>query len=616
MEMDSTPRPSSTPPQQPARRDALRASGRAASAAAVALALPWLAHAAQPARRVLIVHSFGREIAPYDLVIATFRRELASRSAPPVIFLEAALDAGRAIAADEEAAFAAYLDARFSNPAPDLIVASSAPAARFVARHRDAIFPGVPILLAAIDVRTLPQLALQPGDFAAATIIDLPMAFDAVLRVLPRTRTIAVVLGATPLERFWRGEVERETAHLADRVNFVWLNDLSLLQMQQRVATLPPHSAVFYGLLVVDAAGVPHERLEALAALRQASNAPIFSIFENELGRGVVGGPYLSQTQAGQAAALAALRMLAEPGSAPPAIDGMAMHAPVYDWRELQRWGIDEALLPPGSELRYRQPSPWVEHRKEIATVAAVMAAQAVLIAALLLQRKRRQRAEREARTLGGRLITAYEDEGRRLARELHDDITQRLAGVAIEAATLGRIAEPAARTAAEQSIGSELSRLSRDVHALAYRLHPSVIDDLGLAEALRIECDRAARHGAAQVDFDDDAAHGSERGERALCLFRVAQEALRNAVRHAQARHIQVRLRHEAGGMAVSVVDDGVGFDPAAERERASLGLASMHERIALLGGRLDLRSRPGQGTTVTAWLPTQPAAALEAAP
>ena len=100
-------------------------------------------------------------------------------------------------------------------------------------------------------------------------------------------------------------------------------------------------------------------------------------------------------------------------------------------------------------------------------------------------------------------------------------------------------------------------------------------------------------------------------RGDPALCLFRVAQEALRNAVRHAQARHIRLDLQHENGGTRVSVVDDGIGFEPSAEREHASLGLASMRERVALLGGRLTIRSRRGQGTSVTAWVPASEATA-----
>lgn len=571
---------------------------------------PSAAAAGPPSKRVLIIHSFGREFAPYDTVIATFRRELASLAVAPVVFLETALDAGRAIGADEEAAFVAYLKARFAQPAPDLVVGSGPAAAQFAVRHRQALFPGVPLLLTAVDSRFAPRALLQPGDAVVATNIDLPRIVEAILRVRPGTDTIAVVVGDSAIERFWRKELERLVAPFAGRVGFVWFDGLSLAQMKERVAALSPHSAVFYGLLIVDAAGVPHERLDALAELKQAAPVPIFSSFEAELGKGVVGGPYLAQSRAGREAVGAALRSLFGSAAAEPVVVTLGMQPPVYDWRELRRWGIDESRLPPGSEVRFREPPPWVQYRSQIVAASAVIAAQAALIAALLVQRSRRRRAEREARTLGGRLITAYEDEGRRLARELHDDITQRLAGVAIEAATLGRIADPAARSAAEQTIGGELAGLSRDVHALSYRLHPSVIDDLGLAEALRIECERAARRGPVEVDFHVDAGGSDARGDRALCLFRVAQEALRNAVRHAQAQHIRVALRAEHGSTAVSVADDGGGFDPAAERGHASLGLASMRERVALLGGRFEIRSRPGQGTRVTAWVPVEPAA------
>lgn len=592
-----------------ARRRVLRA-GCWAVAAAAWLGLPRVSRADQAPKRVLIVHSFGREFAPYDAGIATFRRELASSASQPVVFLEAALDAGRAIGPDEEAAFVAYLRARFSQPAPDLIVSSSWPAAEFLVRHRAALFPGVPVLMTAIDARVAPHGALKPGDVVVATRLDLPRAFDAILRVLPNTRTIAFVLGDTPLERYWRKELERDGAYLSDRVRFVWLDGLSLAQMKERVAALPPDSAVFYGLLVVDGAGVPHERLEALAELKQAAEVPIFSLFENELGQGVIGGPYVSQTRAGRDAARLALRLLSTPPAAAPEVVTLGMEPAAYDGRELSRWRIDESRLPPGSEVRFREPSPWIQYRKEIVAVVAVLAAQAGLIAALLVQRARRRRAEHEARTLGGRLITAYEDEGRRLARELHDDVTQRLAGVSIEAAMLGRLGDPAARQTAEQSISSELAGLSRDVHALSYRLHPSIIDDLGLGEALRIECERTARRSTVEIDFHGEPASSADRGDRALCLFRVAQEALRNAVRHAQPQRIRVELRPENGGMSVSVVDDGCGFDPSAERDHASLGLASMRERVVLLGGRLTIRSRRGRGTSVLAWVPVAEAA------
>lgn len=591
------------------RRRVLRFAGAVPAAMLVAGLAPRAR--AQPApRRVLIIHSFGRSIAPYNTVIATFRSELAARSGEPVDFMEAALDATHPIGPDEQASFAAYLRARFTHPPPDLVVSSAGPAAQFLASKRDALFPGVPILLTAIDVRIAERVALRPGDAAVAVRIDLRRALDAMLRVLPHTRTIAVVIGTTPLERFWRDELRREGAALAGRVEFVWLDELSLEQMQVRIAALPADSVVYYALLVVDAAGVPHERLEALAELRRAAQVPIFSIFESELGQGVVGGPYLSQRRVGRETAAIALRILGGARQPAPEIVVIGMDTTAYDLRELRRWRIDESRLPPGSELLFRPPSPWVEYRQELIALAAVIVAQAALIAALLVQRARRRRAEQQARTLGGRLITAYDDEGRRIARELHDDVTQRLAGVSIELATLPRLAEPGARAAMEQSISGELASLSRDVHALAYRLHPSVIDDLGLAEALRIECGRLARRGPAAITFDAGAETDAVRGERALCLFRVAQEALRNAARHARATRIDVGVRSADGGIELRVADDGCGFDPAAARERASLGLASMRERVELLGGRLEIDSRSGAGTRVAAWLPAAEAA------
>lgn len=603
--MDAASEPSTHPRHQGSRREALRAGGRAVVAATLGLGLPWSSVAEAPPRRVLIVHSFGREIAPYAASIAAFRRELALRSPAPVVFIETTLDAGRAIGPAEQAAFAAYLRERFADPVPDLIVSVAAPAAQFLVRWRDAIFPGVPLTMTAVDARNVPRAALRPGDAVAATRIDLRRTFDALLRLLPDTRTIAVVLGITPLERYWRRQLQQDTAYLAGRVDFVWLDGLSLPQIEQRVATLPPRSAVYFGLLVVDGAGVPHEGLQALSELRQVANAPIFSIFESELGLGVVGGPYVSQTLSGTETARLALQQLAAGPRAGVQEASVGMDTVAYDARELRRWGIDKARLLPGSELRFQPVSPWVQYRAAILAAGGLLLAQTGLIAALLLQRARRQRAEREARSLGGRLITAYEDEGRRLGRELHDDVTQRLAGLSIETATLGRLDDPAARQAAEQAIGTELAHLSRDVHALAYRLHPSVLDDLGLEEALRVECERASRRGALPVDFEGAPGADAVRGPLALSLFRVAQEALRNALRHAQAQRIGVGLRVDGRGAELSVVDDGQGFDPQAERARASLGLASMRERMALLGGRLEIRSRPGEGTRVTAWAP-----------
>jgi signal transduction histidine kinase len=239
----------------------------------------------------------------------------------------------------------------------------------------------------------------------------------------------------------------------------------------------------------------------------------------------------------------------------------------------------------------------------------AIFAIQAALIVALLVQRARRRRAEGEALTLSGRLIGAHEDERRRLGRELHDDVSQRLARLVIDAAVVERSSASAQACESARSLRREIARLSEDVHALSYSLHPSVIEDLGLVEALRAECESLKRQGSIEVSFDADGVPPRLPRETALCLFRVAQEALRNVLRHARATAVAVSLAERPGGVQLTVKDNGTGFSRARQPRGASLGHASMLERVRALGGKLDLQSMDGGGTTVTAWVPLREA-------
>jgi PAS domain S-box-containing protein len=210
--------------------------------------------------------------------------------------------------------------------------------------------------------------------------------------------------------------------------------------------------------------------------------------------------------------------------------------------------------------------------------------------------------SHREIQQLAGSLLTAHEDERRRLARELHDDLTQRLARLAIDA---GRMESAADAPGGLRPLREDLVRLSEDVHAMSYRLHPSVLDDLGLVEALKAECDRVARHGELRVDIETSAVPATLPAEASLCLFRVAQEALNNAARHAQASAVSVLLSSRSTGLQLAVSDNGSGFDPERSCDHASLGIASMRERVRLLQGEFDIESTPGRGTTVMAWVP-----------
>ena len=217
---------------------------------------------------------------------------------------------------------------------------------------------------------------------------------------------------------------------------------------------------------------------------------------------------------------------------------------------------------------------------------------------------KRRQ-AEEAARELSGRLINAQEEERSRLARELHDDVTQRLALLAIDAGRGERNLPSAAGGTAMRAMRESLIRLSEDVHALAYRLHPSILEDLGLIEALKTECERFGRVASIPVDLKAQEVPDPLPHAVALCLYRIAQEALRNVGRHARASAVQVSLQRLDGGVQLAVRDNGAGFDPAQQRDRPSLGHASMRQRVYQLNGELEVESAPGHGTTVLAWVP-----------
>src|SRR5262249_19798280 len=153
------------------------------------------------------------------------------------------------------------------------------------------------------------------------------------------------------------------------------------------------------------------------------------------------------------------------------------------------------------------------------------------------------------------------------------------------------------------------LVRLSEDIHALSYQLHPSTLEDLGLIAALKAECDRFSQQDSIRVDVKLSEIPEPVPAETALGLLRVTQEALRNVGRHAKPRTVDVSLRHVDSGLQLAVRDDGVGFDSASQRANPHLGLASMRERVQFLGGELDVDSEPGRGTTILAWVPLKTA-------
>jgi PAS domain S-box-containing protein len=267
----------------------------------------------------------------------------------------------------------------------------------------------------------------------------------------------------------------------------------------------------------------------------------------------------------------------------------------------------------------------WKHVRKDASELDVEMQRQRILfhgapgVICLLRNVSARLAAERQVeisrqqlQALTERLLTAQEEERRRIARELHDETTQSLARLAMDA---GEIAADVAHTPVCERIRElqqRLRQVSHNLRHLSHDLHPGSIEDLGLELALQAYCEEVAEREGLDLRFSARGVPREIRREIATALYRVAQEALHNVVKHARSREVSVTLEERDGRLRLIVEDFGVGFDPEQSKPGASLGLISMKERVRLLNGTISVESRPGDGTHVTVSVPLNAATAL----
>ena len=215
---------------------------------------------------------------------------------------------------------------------------------------------------------------------------------------------------------------------------------------------------------------------------------------------------------------------------------------------------------------------------------------------------------EHQLQSLTSQLMTAQEEERRRIAQELHDDINQRLALLAID---MGRVeSDPAVMTdqarGITRSLAQRLATISDDVRRMAYQFHPSILDDLGLTAALKQLADEwSVKTGIKVVVVQEELADPLPRNI-ASCLYRVTQESLANIIKHARAARVELELTCGDQEITLSIYDTGAGFDlKEIQARHPGLGLVNMRERVRSVGGHFDIQSEPGRGTHITVQIP-----------
>ncbi len=349
--------------------------------------------AAEP-KRVLLLHSFGRDFKPWSEYGKAIRAELDRQSPWPLDIIDYSLVSARFSDENPEVPFVEYLRALFAKHPLDLIVSIGAPAANFVQRNRQQLFANTPMVLMAVDQRRVQYSNLTATDAAVAVRINYLAAFENILQVLPDTKDVIVVVGTSPIEKFWKEAIRKEVQPLANQIRISWTDELSFEALLKQASALPPHTAIFWELMIVDAAGVVHEGAAPITKLHAVANAPIFSYDESFFGSGIVGGPFLLVADSSRLAASVAVRILGgeKPGEirTPP----VQFASPAFDWREMQRWGIGENRLPPGSEVHFRSLTVWDQYKWQIMIVAAILLLQTALIVRLIYEHRRRTAAE------------------------------------------------------------------------------------------------------------------------------------------------------------------------------------------------------------------------------
>ena len=363
---------------------------------AIVLAMSTSSWADVEPKRVLILHSFGLRFKPWTERTQVIRSEMSRRKS--LDFHDHSLVSARLAGDKSEGPFVDYLQTLYEDRPPDLIIAIGAPAANFVQKYRPRLFPGTPMVFTAVQQMRVETEKLTENDTVVAAADDFLPLFENILRVLPSTKTIAIVSGASPNEQFWQGVLKRDLEALAGRVEIKWLNEMSFEDILKETAKLPPSTAIFFQLMNVDAAGVVFEGGTALTRLAATANRPVFTYDDAFFGDGILGGPMASVDDLSKKAAAVALRILDGEKAGDIKTPPTGLASPKFDWRPMQRFGISENDLPQGSTVFFKPPSPWETYRWQILAVCTVLLVQGALITLLLFERNRRYAAEIDSR--------------------------------------------------------------------------------------------------------------------------------------------------------------------------------------------------------------------------
>jgi signal transduction histidine kinase len=569
------------------------------------------AWAAQRQKEVLVLYSTRRDA---QIVVVGDRElpRILEKSLPEGLdYYSEFLDQARFAQSEYREAFRDFLASKYRGRRFDLVIAMGELPLAFVVSNRDDLFGDTPLVFFADR-----PVARPPNAAGMIAKLNLSGTLALATELQPGTRSVFVVVGESGGNETYRAVAQEQFRPFESRLAITYLSGLPTNELEARLASLPAQSIVYYLVVDRDGANQNFHPLEYLDRVTAAANAPVYSWVDSAMDRGIVGGSLKDQVAQTQAVGDLALRVLrGEAADTIPLLSG-DLNVKQVDWRQLRRWGISEARVPAGTVIRFREPSAWDRYKAYILAALMLLLAQSGLIAGLLIQGVRRRQAEAQVlnnqlelrrsydriRDLASRLLGAQEAERSRIARDLHDDISQQMALLEIDLEQLRGVVQGQAEGLIHEALHRAQS-VAKGVHDLSHRLHPAKLRLIGLVAALQ-SLRRELSQPDIAITFTHENVPPALAEELTLCLFRIVQEALHNAVKYSGGHHVAVDLRGGPNGLTLTVVDDGVGFD-VGRTYREGLGLISMHERLEAVGGSLKIHSKPGAGTRLQVAVP-----------
>jgi len=636
--------------------------------------------------------------------------------------------------------------AKYSERKPDVIIAVGSASLEFVALSHERFLQDTPTIFCAA-LGEIPDRVKHDSHFTGVLgKLHPEETLNAALHLLPSTKRVVVVGGMGKFDEAFETIAKQSFHNYESKLEFTYLTDLTMPALLERLKHLPGDTIIYHTAITQDATGNRFvDSAQSVPLVVAAANAPVFVMDDVDFRAGAVGGDLVNWADDARVAGEMAVRVLSpEKPQNIPIVRSNDVY--MFDWHALQRWGLNESDLPPGSVVLNRPPSFWQLYKRYVLAGVFVILVQTLVIAALLWQREMRKKTETElvrsneklrlsmesgesvgweadiaaervywfgdlqnifgisANTFAGefgdfyryvhpedqprvskavaaarkscvpfveefrvihldgttrwvvsrgkfeyakngdatrmigmavditerkqaeealasvsrRLIEAQEQERTWIARELHDDISQRIALLAVNLERLGQDlpSSDVQTTCGIEDAGRHVRSLASDIHSLSHRLHSSKLEVLGLAAASRGFCIELSKEQNVEIAFHSEDIPKQLPQEISLCLFRVLQEALRNAVKHSGVRQFEVSLKGVLNEIHLAVHDRGVGFDPERAINQAGIGLISMQERLKLVCGQLSIDSKVQRGTTIHARVPLSPSSSPKLRP